>query len=124
MRKITKDSINAFMNAQKFKRQNMEVEVLPNVTILYLHGNAIAYRYNDPERTLTITNCQWFSNTTKERLNALPNVNIVQKNFVWYLNDKEWDGRKTDINGLKQENTKTDELADRYYKQILKKINK
>tara|TARA_R100001460_G_scaffold105282_1_gene151775 strand:- start:362 stop:685 length:324 start_codon:yes stop_codon:yes gene_type:complete len=98
MRKITKDSINAFMNAKTFKKQNMEVEVLPNVTILYLHNNAIAYRYNDPEQTLTITNCGWATVTTKERLNALPNVSIQQKNFVWYLNGKEWDGSKIDIN--------------------------
>ena len=124
MRQITRQSINAFLNAKKFKKQNMEVEVLPNVTILYLHNNAIAYRYNDPQRTLTIDSCGWFTPTTKERLNALPNVNIYQKNFKWFLNGKEWNGNKIDINGLKQENTKTDELADRYYKQILKKINK
>ena len=100
MRTITKESINAFMNAEKFNRQNMRVEVLPNVTILYLHDNAIAYRYNDPERTLSITNCGWFSNTTKERLNALPNVNIYQKDFKWFLNGKEWDGTKIDINQI------------------------
>ena len=98
MRKITNDSINAFMNAKKFNRQNMSVEVLPNVTILKLHGNIIAYRYNDPERTLSITNAGWFSNTTKERLNALPNVRITQKNWVWYLNGKEWNGELIDIN--------------------------
>ena len=98
MRQITEQSINAFMNAKKFNKQNMSVEVLPNVTILYLHNNAIAYRYNDPQRTLTITNCGWFTPTTKERLNALPNVHIQQKNYVWYLNGKEWDGNKIDIN--------------------------
>ena len=98
MRKITKDSINAFMNAKKFNKQNMSVEVLPNVTILKLHGNIIAYRYNDPKRTLSITNAGWFSNTTKERLNALPNVHITQKNWVWYLNGKEWNGKLIDIN--------------------------
>ena len=98
MRKITEESINAFMNAEKFNKQNMSVEVLPNVTILKLHGNAIAYRYNDPKKTLSITNCGWKSNTTKERLNALPNVNIVQKNWIWYLNGKEWDGELIDIN--------------------------
>jgi hypothetical protein len=86
------------MNAEKFNKQNMSVEVLPNVTILKLHGNAIAYRYNDPQRTLSITNCGWESNTTKERLNALPNVNIVQKNWIWYLNGKEWNGELIDIN--------------------------
>ena len=98
MRKITKDSINAFINAKEFKRDNTHVEVLPNVTVLKLHNNAIAYRYNDPERTLTISNCGWFTPTTKERLNALPNVNIYQRNFKWFLNGKEWDGEKIDIN--------------------------
>jgi len=98
MRQITRQSINAFLNAKKFKKQNMEVEVLPNVTILYLHNNAIAYRYNDPQRTLTISNYGWFTPTTKERLNALPNVNIYQKNFKWFLNGKEWNGNKIDIN--------------------------
>ena len=98
MRNITEESINAFLNAKKFKKQNMIVEVLPNVTVLKLHNNSIAYRYNDPQRTLMITNCGWFSNTTKERLNALPDVNIYQKNFKWYLNGKEWDGNKIDIN--------------------------
>lgn len=98
MRQITNDSINAFMNAKKFNRQNMNVEVLPNVTILKLHGNIIAYRYNDPKRTLSITNAGWFSNTTKERLNALSNVHITQKNWVWYLNGKEWNGELIDIN--------------------------
>ena len=104
MRQITQQSVNAFLNAQKFNRQNMQVEVLPNVTILKLHNNAIAYRYNDPEKTLTISNCGWFTPTTKERLNALPNVSIQQKSFKWYLNGEEWDGSKIDIN---QKNNKS-----------------
>lgn len=98
MRQITKDSINAFLNADKFTKQNMAVEVLPNVTILKLHQNPIAYLYNDPNKTLSIQNCGWFSNTTKERLNALPNVDIRQKKKVWYLNGKEWNGNLIDIN--------------------------
>ena len=98
MRQITRDSINAFINAQKFNRQNMQVEVLPNVTVLKLHGNTIAYRYNDPQRTLTIDSCGWLTLTTKERLNALPDVNIQQNNFVWFLNGEEWNGQKIDIN--------------------------
>ena len=97
MRKITTESVNAFMNATPFKKQNMEVEVLPNVTILKLHGNSIAYRYNDPERTLSITNCGWESNTTKERLNGISGVSINQSNYIWYLNGQEWDGKLIDI---------------------------
>jgi hypothetical protein len=76
----------------------MEVRVLPNVTVLLLHGNEIAYRYNNPERTLSITNCGWESVTTKERLNGIPNVSISQKNFEWYLNGVLWDGKLIDIN--------------------------
>lgn len=89
--------MNVFLNAEKFNSGNIAVEVLPNVTVLKLHGNEIAYRYNDPERTLSITNCGWFTNTTKERLNALPNVSIQQKNGIWFLNGKEWGGELIDV---------------------------
>jgi hypothetical protein len=98
MRTITQKAVNAFMNAQKFKLSNTEVMVFDNVTILLYQNNPIAYLYNDPKRTLSIQNCGWFSNTTKERLNGLPNVKISQKNFIWYLNGKEWDGKLIDVN--------------------------
>ena len=98
MRKITKETITHFNNAKRFKKQNTEVEVLPNVTILKLHGNSIAYQYNDPQRTLSITNCGWQTNTTKERLNGIEGVNIYQKNFEWFLNGVKWDGSLIDIN--------------------------
>ena len=98
MRNITIESINAFLSAKKFKKSNMQVEVLPNVTVLKYQGNEIAYRYNDYKKTLSITNCGWFSNTTKERLNGLPNVSIQQKNFIWYLNGNEWNGNLININ--------------------------
>lgn len=97
MRKITKKSVNAFYKSKPFKEANMEIEVLPNVTIMKLHGNSIAFKYNDPKNTLAITNCGWFSNTTKERLNGLPGVSINQVKGVWYLNGKEWDGKMTNI---------------------------
>lgn len=97
MRKITILAINAFLNTKKFKLSNTEVEVLPNVTILKLYNNPIAYLYNDPERTLSITNAGWQSNTTKERLNGLPNVSIQQIKGNWFLNGKEWDGQLIDI---------------------------
>jgi hypothetical protein len=97
MRKITKQAVQAFMNAEKFNSGNTAVRVMPNVTVLELHGNEIAYRYNDPEKTLSITNAGWFSNTTKERLNGIPNVSISQKRGLWYLNGKEWNGELIDI---------------------------
>jgi len=97
MRKITEESVDAFMNARKFKKANMEIQVLPNVTVMKLHGNPIAFRYNDPERTLSITDAGWSSNTTKERLNAIPNVSIQQKNWEWFLNGEKWDGDMIDV---------------------------
>jgi hypothetical protein len=97
MRKITKESVDAFMNARPFKKDNMVIEVKPNVTIMYLFGNIIAYKYNDPEKTISITDAGWQSNTTKERLNAIPGLRIHQKNWEWYLNGNKWDGKLTDI---------------------------
>jgi hypothetical protein len=97
MKVITEKSVQAFMNAKPFKRDNTEVVVLPNVTILKLFGNEIAYRYNDPERTLSVTNCGWFSKTTKERLNGIPQVSIHQSKGLWYLNGNYWDGKLTDV---------------------------
>ena len=97
MRNITNESISAFLESRNFKKQNMEVQILSNVTILKLHNNAIAYLYNDPQKTLSITNCGWLSKTTKERLNALPNVSIQQKKGIWFLNGLQWDGNLIDI---------------------------
>tara|TARA_Y100000389_G_scaffold196279_1_gene228963 strand:+ start:2184 stop:2477 length:294 start_codon:yes stop_codon:yes gene_type:complete len=97
MRLITSQSVQAFNNAKAFKKANMEVEVLPNVTVMKLFGNEIAYRYNDPERTLSVTNCGFKTNTTKERLNAISGVNIQQKKGKWFLNGKEWNGNLIDV---------------------------
>lgn len=78
MRKITQEAVNAFANNKAFKKQNMEVRVenKPAQTCLKLHGNTIAKKVDG---ALFITNAGWLSNTTKERLNALPNVSIYQK---------------------------------------------
>jgi hypothetical protein len=98
MRLVTEKSVEKFLNAEPFKMSNTEIEVLPNVTIFKLFGNAIAYRYNNPERTLSITNCGYLTPTTKDRLNSLPNVNIKQTKGIWFLNGKEWNGELIDIN--------------------------
>jgi len=66
-----------------------------NVWKLKLHGNTIATI--DEMNMLSISNAGWESNTTKERLNGLPNVRINQKKFQWYLNGNEWNGEWTRI---------------------------
>ena len=89
MRKITEDAIRAFMNGQKFKRGNTEVVLYGMQRVLFLHGNFIA---SLDASGLFITAAGWATPTTKERLNGLPNVHIVQKNFEWFLNGELWDG--------------------------------
>jgi len=95
MRKITADALRAFRNWKKFKRGNTEVKVNLTECYLYLHGNMIAkFNRNDG---LWISDGGWQTNTTKERLNGLPNVHIYQKDFQWYLNDEAWNGEWTYI---------------------------
>ena len=104
MKLITHESVTAFLNGKKFNKSNMNVDVLPNVTTLKYHGNAIAYKYNDPNKTISITNCGWVSKTTKERLNGVIGLSglnigkIYQKNWIWYLDGKKWDGSLTNLN--------------------------
>ena len=89
MRKITADAIRAFRNGNKFKRDNTEVRIYGQQWLLMLHNHVIASL--EPEG-LFITSAGWETPTTKERLNGLPNVHIVQKNFQWFLNGEAWDG--------------------------------
>jgi len=85
MRVITKNIVGAFL--QRIKKASGNTT--SNGTSLFLHGNEIA---RHTPQGLEITNAGWFSPTTKERLNALPNVSIAQKARVWYLNGIEWNG--------------------------------
>lgn len=94
MRKITKDAIKAFNLNRNFSLSNTRVKVDEEGTKLYLHGNLIAEK-KDGE--LFIRNAGWQSNTTKERLNGLHGVSICQKDWTWFLNGKEWDGKRIKV---------------------------
>jgi len=95
MRKITQDAIRAFYNRTPFKRGNTRVEVNEaNEARLLLHGNTIAYI---SDIKVLISNCGYFTSTTKERLNGLNGVSIVQRNFEWFLNGEKWNGGKIRI---------------------------
>lgn len=50
------------------------------------------------DNSLVITNAGWKSNTTKERLNGLPNVSIQQKKGEWFLNGTAWNGEWIKVN--------------------------
>ncbi len=94
MKKITSDSVRALLDGIPFKRDNTEVVREGTIYYLKLFGNKIAAMRNG---NLWISNAGWFSNTTKERLNGLPGVHINQKNWEWYLNGNQWNGRPIKI---------------------------
>ena len=92
MRKITRESIEAFENNQDFDKQNTSV----SNGGLFLHGNKIAefesLLTDDGNRNVNITLADWNTVTTRERLNGIEGVRISVRKGVTYLNDKEWDG--------------------------------
>jgi hypothetical protein len=98
MRKITEESVKAFYNKGTLNKRNTSVffDRYDYKSRILLHKNCIA-TYDHQEDILNISNCGWFTPTTKERLNALEGVHIQQKNFVWYLNGEEWNGKPITI---------------------------
>ena len=110
-RKISNEACEALMNCRKYRNSNTRVfrdvdsedEVWWAMT---LFGNNIATYVLHKDRYgklsgghLYICDGGYKSVTTKERLNALPNVSIYQKNYQWYLNDKKWDGNSIQVAG-------------------------
>jgi hypothetical protein len=95
MRKITREAVDKFLSRTPFSKSNMKVEQAGNTFRLKLHNNTIAVL--DEMNMLSISNAGWSSNTTKERLNGLPNVRINQKNWNWFLNGVEWNGEWTRV---------------------------
>ena len=62
---------------------------------IWLFGNAIAW-WTGPDR-FTITTAGYPTVTTKERLNALPGVQVHQHKGELYLDSKRWNGKETVI---------------------------
>jgi hypothetical protein len=87
-RKTTKIAVAAFLAGNKVSTSNTTTDG----NALFLFGNKIAEKRTDG---IYITNAGWFSATTKERLNGLPNVLIHQDKGEWYLNGNKWDGEWT-----------------------------
>ena len=92
-KKITQESVSAFLDCRPFKKSNMEVLREGTIYYLKLFGNKIAAIEGDGR--LWISNAGWDTKTTKERLNGLPGVSIQQKKGEWYLNGNQWDGNPT-----------------------------
>ena len=84
MRKITKESSEAFVNFEQYKKSNTEVAIkygyspLDEIARFYLHGNCIAEitRSTLPEcqgflSSIEIDLCGWHTPTTRERINGI-----------------------------------------------------
>lgn len=95
MKKITEESVKSFLARKYYKNANMLISNEGSIWYMRLFGNKIAAMEEDG--SIWISAARWFSVTTKDRLNAIPNVKIVQKNWKWYLNGNLWDGKPTYI---------------------------
>lgn len=88
MKKIDELAAKAFLNRLTMHQGNTVVED----DVMRLHGNKIAKIENN---TIYISNAGWTSNTTKSRLNAILDMldlpRIYQKDFCWYMGDKEFE---------------------------------
>ena len=91
MKKISKEMADCFQKSIAKKKSNTQVTVGVYYTNLILFDNTIATLDNS-SREITISNCGYFTQTTKDRLNAIEGVSITQKRGVWHLNGQEWNG--------------------------------
>lgn len=71
MKKVTEQTVTAFMNGKKRSVGNTQ----STGDALYLHGNIIAKRVDGK---VFATNAGWPTPTTRERLNGLPDVWFTQ----------------------------------------------
>lgn len=108
MRKVTEKMANA-LKAQRATHSGNDAvtvsyEQSPDGEVLvaraYLHGNNIATYGNG---LLTLNDCGWQTNTTKERLNGILDTfgisgGISQRDYQWYFVDGHWTNTPTDSN--------------------------
>lgn len=90
MKKVTLLTTTAFANGSSLKMGNSEADG----DVYLLHGHPIARREGN---TITISDCGYRTNVTKERLNGILSAfgqseSIYQRKGVWYIGDHEWHG--------------------------------
>lgn len=90
-RGVSKDIAGNFIAGNKRSISNS----MTDGDSLFLHGNKIAWKEPDG---IVITTAGWNTKTTKDRLNALPNVSVKTIKGQLMLNDKEWDGSPIKVN--------------------------
>lgn len=96
MTEITRKIIYAFAERRELRISNSYT----NGDALWLFNNKIAEHRPDG---IWIRNAGWFSKTTKERLNGINGVLIIQRRGSWFLNGIAWDGEWININTMSQD---------------------
>jgi hypothetical protein len=92
-RKISVEAADALLGGHEYKNSNTEVKKLTyGLYTLVLHGTEIAW-YDIHSEDLMVHDGFYPGTVTKERLNALPNVQVHHSKKQLYLNGKEWNGR-------------------------------
>ena len=94
MRKIETQMQNALRNRVNWSKANTSVSIdNEGNQFVTLHGNLIAQisTFGD----IKLSSCGWQTVTTKSRLNAildvfLYNCSIVQRQFEWYIDGREF----------------------------------
>jgi hypothetical protein len=95
MRKETKNACRALINNGQKNSGNTTIKFDKEGNgYLLLFGNTIAKLSKDKKR-VAITNCGWFSITTKDRLNGLLRMLDIDKGIQqikgkWYINSYEY----------------------------------
>ena len=93
MRKIEEMMIQCIKEKKSKNLGNTEISVRNGDIIVYLFGNMIAH-INEGKNEAYFTTCGWSTNTTKSRLNCILQFynlpRITQKNFVFYIDGKEF----------------------------------
>ena len=93
-RKISVEAADALMKGYKYKNSNTEVKkLISEIYALVLHGTEIAWHDLDAG-DLLVHDGDYPSTVTKERLNALPNVQVNTQQGDLYLNGKMWPANK------------------------------
>lgn len=85
MRKITKQTVEAFENNQNFESDNTKVSSDQFMNRMWLHGNLIAVK-DHVNNILKVSLCGWNTPTTRERLNGIPGVSIHTRKGQPFLN--------------------------------------
>lgn len=97
MRKVTQNTVNAFIAGTPYAEGNTTVSINAyGAVCLELHGNLIAIRHADGPQETEITHAGRPTPTTRDRLNGLlqtlGNKGIYQKKGVWYIDGEAWGG--------------------------------